>query len=452
MNKFNEFFNKLLDPFLKFVNTKTMMAIKDGFLLTMPITLVGSLFLLIANFPIPQWDTWLSNLFGADWSAPLNQVAGSTFDILAVVAVLGIAYTYSKSEKVDPISTAILSLVSFLILTDSFAVTESGETIAGVIPKGWTGGNGIITAIIVAVIVAKVFAFFIKRDIRIKMPDTVPPGVANAFSAMIPGAVVMFGSMIVYILTNKFAGVSLTELIFKILQTPIQNVSDTLPGGLFITFLMSILFWAGIHGPNIVMGIMGPILTANALDNQAVIDSGQQLVVGENAKIMTVQLIDVFAKFGGQGITIGLLIAALIFAKSKRLKEISKISIVPGLFNINEPVIYGLPIVFNPIMLIPFILVPLAAVLITYGAIIIGFIQPFNAVQVPWTTPPLISGFLLSGWQGLVIQLIIILTSAGIYYPFLMKQDKQFILEEAEIEATEQDADPNLEFANESNV
>ncbi|ALV21401.1 MAG: PTS sugar transporter subunit IIC [Carnobacterium sp.] len=452
MNKFNEFFNKMLDPFLKFVNTKTMMAIKDGFLLTMPITLVGSLFLLIANFPIPKWDSWMSNIFGTDWSAPLNQVAGSTFDILAVVAVLGISYTYAKNEKVDPISTALLSLVSFLILTDSFAVTESGETIAGVIPKSWTGGNGIITAIIVAVIVAKVFAFFIKRDIRIKMPDTVPPGVANAFSAMIPGAVVMFGSMVVYTLTSKFAGVSLTELIFKLLQTPIQNVSDTLPGGLFITFLMSILFWAGIHGPNIVMGIMGPILTANALDNQAVIDSGQQLIVGENTKIMTVQLIDVFAKFGGQGITIGLLFAALMFAKSKRLKEISKISIVPSLFNINEPVIYGLPIVFNPIMLIPFILVPITAVLITYGAIIIGFIQPFTAVQVPWTTPPLISGFLLSGWQGLVVQLVIIFASAGIYYPFLIKQDKQFLLEEAEIEATEETADSPLDFANESNV
>lgn len=452
MNKFNEFFNKILDPFLKLVNTKTMMAIKDGFLLTMPITLVGSLFLLIANFPIPKWDSWMSSLFGADWSAPLNQVAGSTFDILAVVAVLGISYTYAKNEKVDPISTAILSLVSFLILTDSFAVTDSGETITGVIPKSWTGGNGIITAIIVAVIVAKVFAFFIKRDIRIKMPDTVPPGVANAFSAMIPGAVVMFGSMVVYTLTSKFAGVSLTELIFKLLQTPIQNVSDTLPGGLFITFLMSILFWAGIHGPNIVMGIMGPILTANALDNQAVLDSGQQLIVGENTKIMTVQLIDVFAKFGGQGITIGLLIAALLFAKSKRLKEISKISIVPSLFNINEPVIYGLPIVFNPIMLIPFILVPITAVLITYGAIVIGFIQPFTAVQVPWTTPPLISGFLLSGWQGLVIQLVIIFASAGIYYPFLLKQDKQFLLEEAEIEATEETADSPLDLANESNA
>lgn len=419
---------------MKLVSTKTMTAVKDGFLLTMPITLVGSIFLLIANFPLPNWNDWMTSLMGTDWATPLNQVAGATFDILALVAVLGISYTYAKNEDVDPISTAILSLVSFLILTDSFAVAESGETLGGVIPKGWTGGNGIITAILVAIIVAKIFAFFIKRGIRIKMPETVPPGVSNAFSAMIPGFAVMLGSMLLFILTNNFAGVSLTELIFNLLQTPIQNVSDTLPGGLFITFLMSILFWAGIHGPNIVMGIMGPILTANALDNQAIIDSGQELIAGENAKIMTVQLIDVFAKFGGQGITIGLLIAALLFAKSKQLKQISKLSLIPGLFNINEPVIYGLPIVFNPLMLVPFILVPLVAVLITYFAILVGFIAPFAAVQVPWTTPPLVSGFLLSGWQGLVTQLIIIATSTVIYYPFLMKQDKLFLSDESETE------------------
>lgn len=426
-----DFFNKVLDGFMKFANTKTMVAIKDGFLLTMPITLVGSIFLLIAAFPIPGWEDFMARFFGNGWQDWLYQVSGSTFDVLALVAVLGISYTYARNEKIDAISPAILSFVSFLILTDSFTMTEAGEKIGGVIPKNWTGGNGVITAIIVAIVVSKIFAFFIHRKIIIKMPESVPPGVSNAFSAMIPGAVVMFLSMIVYILTRTLGNVSMTELIFNVLQTPLQNVSDTLAGGLFITFLMAILFWAGIHGPNIVMGIMGPILTANAMANTKIIESGQELVVGENAKIMTIQLIDVFAKFGGQGITIGLLVAILISARSARLSEIAKLSITPGLFNINEPVIYGLPIVFNPIMLVPFILVPLVGVLITYGAIIIGFMSPFTAVTVPWTTPPLISGFLLAGWQGLVVQLLIIAASVAIYFPFVKKQDTAYLAEEA---------------------
>lgn len=424
------FFSRLLDYFMKLVNTKSMMAIKDGFLLTMPVTLAGSLFLLIAEFPLPIWGEWMTGIFGEAWKAPLYQVSGATFDILALVAVISISYTYAKRESVDGFSSAILSLVSFIILTDSFKLSEGGEQIAGVIPKNWTGGNGVITAILVGVFTAKIFTFFIKKKITIKMPDTVPSGVSNAFSALVPGTVIMAGSMIIYIFTNKFANVSFTELIFKLLQTPLQNLSDTLAGGLIMTFVMSILFWAGIHGPNIVMGIMGPILTANAIANQEIVTAGKELVVGENAKVMTIQLIDVYVKFGGQGITLGLLIAALIVAKSARMREIAKLSLTPGLFNINEPVIYGLPIVFNPIMLIPFVSVPLIGVLICYVSIISGFMSPFLAASVPWTTPPLISGFLLGGFQGIIVQLIILITSVIIYLPFVKRLDRDYQAEE----------------------
>lgn len=431
MEKLKGLANKVLEVFMNMVNTKSMIAIKDGFLLTMPVSLVGSLFLLIANFPISGWDGFMSGIFGAGWQAPLNQVVGSTFDVLAIVAVLGISYIYAKNDEVDPISTAILALISFLIVTDSFTVFE-GSVVGGVIPKAWTGGNGVITAIIIAIFTAKIFSFFINRGIVFKLPEGVPTGVTTAFSALIPAAVIMLLSMIVFTLSNTFGGASLTEIIFKVLQIPLQNVSDTLAGGIFITFLMGILFWAGIHGPNIVMGIMGPILTANTLSNTQIINSGQELIVGENAKIITIQLIDIFAKFGGQGITIGLLIAAILFSKSSRIKEISKVSLVPGLFNINEPVIYGLPIVFNPIMLLPFILVPIFAVLITYFAIVFGFMAPFTAVNVPWTTPPLISGFLVSGLPGLIIQIVIIAMSVMVYLPFLKLLDKQYTSEENE--------------------
>ncbi|MBP1040206.1 PTS sugar transporter subunit IIC [Vagococcus sp. BWB3-3] len=430
MKKIKDFFNVVLEKFLKVVNTKSMIAIKDGFILTMPVTLVGSLFLLVAEFPLPAWGELMASIFGAGWKEPFYQVSGSTFDVLAIVAVIAISYTYAKNEKVNGFNSAILSFVSFLIVTDSFKMTEAGESIGGVIPKNWTGGNGVITAILVAIITAKIFAFFLKRNITIKMPETVPAGVTSAFSALIPGLVIMAGSMIIFILSNKFAGVSLTELIFKVLQTPLQNLSDTLPGGLIMTFIMSIMFWAGIHGPNIVMGIMGPILTANATANQEIVNAGKELVVGGNAKIMTIQLIDVYVKFGGQGITLGLLIAALLVAKSAQLKEISKLSVTPGIFNINEPVIYGLPIVFNPVLLVPFVLVPIVGVLICYFAIRIGFMPPFQAATVPWTTPVLVSGFLLGGVKGVIVQLLILAESVLIYLPFVKKLDSMYHSEE----------------------
>ena len=243
--------------------------------------------------------------------------------------------------------------------------------------------------------------------------------------------------MVVYIVCDKIKGVSITEIIYQILQIPMQNLSDSLVGIIVIMALISIFWWFGLHGPNIVMGIMAPILTANALSNQAVVDAGQSLVVGENAKVVTVQMVDIYGKFGGAGITLGLIIAALIVAKSRQVKELSKMALIPGIFNINEPVVFGLPIVFNPLMIVPFIIVPIAAVLMTYFSITLGFVEPFLAVQVPWTTPPIISGFLLSGWQGAVLQIAILAMSIFVYLPFVKLQDKVSYSEENKVnEAT----------------
>lgn len=433
MGQVEKFFNKMMPAFMKFANSKVVSALKDGFVLTMPLTLIGSVFMLIGNFPISNWNGIMESIFGAGWAAPLNQVTGATFDIIALVGVFGIAYSYAKSYDIDAVPSGILGIISFLIVSNSFVVSESGEVINGVIPKAWTAGQGMITAILVGLAVGAIYSLCIRKNLRIKMPESVPPGVSNAFSALIPGFIIATLSMIVYIVCDKLKGISMTEIIYEILQIPMQNLSDSLVGIVVIMALISIFWWFGLHGPNIVMGIMAPILTANSLANQAVVDAGQSLVVGENAKVVTVQMVDIYAKFGGAGITLGLIIAALIVAKSRQVKELSKMALVPGIFNINEPVIFGLPIVFNPLMIIPFILVPIFAVLMTYFSITLGFIEPFLAVQVPWTTPSIISGFLLSGWQGAVLQIAILAMSVFMYLPFVKLQDKVSYNEENKV-------------------
>lgn len=430
MESFKKLFDRFLNAIVKISSTKALVALKDGFVLTMPITLIGSLFLLLANIPINGYADFMANTFGPNWNVGLNQVSGATFDILALITVLGIAYFYAKNEKVDGISSGIIALVSFLVVTASSTMSEKGELVGSVIPKAWTGGQGVITAIIVGLISGAVFSFFVKKKITIKMPEGVPDGVSNAFTALIPGLVIILGSMIVYQILKIGVDSTLPELIFKGLQIPLQNLSDSFIGGLTITLLISLLFWAGLHGPNIVMGVMAPILTANALANNALLESGK-LSVAEGAHIMTPQVIDLFVKFGGTGLTLGLLIAAFISAKSNQMKSISKLSIVPGIFNINEPVIFGLPIVYNPFMLVPFIVAPVVGFIITYGAIAIGFLRPFTGVQIPWTTPPIISGFILGGFSGAIIQLIILVLSVIIYLPFMKKQDKVLVESEA---------------------
>lgn len=417
-------FEKALDALARFANTKVMRALKDGFVLTMPATLIGSIALLIQFFPVNGYEEFMVSVFGESWTIWLSQISSNTMDILAIIVAVGIAYSYATNEKQDGISAGIISLIAFLTVSPSSVTSESGDIVGSVIARGWTGGNGIIAAILMGLFTSVVYTFLMKKNVRIKMPEGVPDGVSNAFSALIPGFIIIVSSGIFYQICYVLADKSLTEVIFSIIQVPLQGLSDSFGAGLIIVLLMGILFWAGIHGPNIVMGVMAPILTANSLDNQAIVDAGQALTIENGAKIMTPQMIDLFVKFGGTGLTLGLIISALIVAKSKQLKQISKLSLIPGLFNINEPMIFGLPIVYNPIMLIPFIITPIIGLVITYGAIAIGFMSPFSGIQVPWTTPPIISGFLAAGWQGAVVQLIIIVISVIMYYPFVLRQDK----------------------------
>ena len=334
---------------------------------------------------------------------------------------------------------AILALSTFLILMPPTILTKGGETVSDIIPKAWAGSNGVITAItaiFVSFFVAYIFCYCEKNHIGIKMPDAVPQGVAKAFTALVPGMIFFTSASVLYGLCHYIGATTLPELIFKVIQTPLQGLSDSLAGGTIIVGLQSILFWAGIHGPNVVGGVVSPLLIANSLDNQHLLDMGMSLVNNPQAKT---QINDVFVKSGGCGLTLGLLISGIFTAKSDQLKSLMKMAFVPGLFNINEPLIFGLPIVFNPYLFVPFIIVPLIAMFITYGAIASGFMAPLSAVQVPWTTPPIIAGFLLDGWQGAVIQLINLVIATVIYFPFLKAQDRAFLKEEMADAAAEEE-------------
>lgn len=429
MNK-QELFDKFIEFMGRFAEIRAVAALRDGFIMTTPFTICGSVFLLLANLPIPGYAEFMAGIFGPEWTAPLNAVSGATFSVLAFIAVLAITYKYVEAEGCDAIMASILALSTFLIVLPPTVTATGGAVVDNIIPKAWAGSNGVITAILVSFVVSWVFCYCEKNHIGIKMPPAVPGGVAKAFEALTPGMVLFTLGAAVYGLCHFLGATTFPELIFKIVQTPLQGLSDTLIGGSIIAALQSILFWAGIHGPNVVGGVVNPILIANSLDNQHIIDMGMQLAGNPDAKIITCQINDVFIKSGGCGLTIGLLIASWLSAKSSQMKSITKLASVPGIFNINEPIIFGLPIVFNPYLLVPFILVPLLALIITYASIAIGFMNPFSAVQVPWTTPPIIAGLLLNGWQGAVVQIIIIAMSTAVYFPFVRAQDKAMLAEE----------------------
>lgn len=429
----------LIPAVMKFVTLKGVIALKDGLMFTLPLTLIGSIFLLLSSLPIPALNKWLASSFGEGWAEPLLQVFGSTFGILALMATVGIAYTYAKNEEHEPLSAGVISFVVFLITTNGYVITPGGEKVGDVISKAWTGGKGMITAIIIGLVVGAVYSWFLEKNIKIKMPAGVPEGVANSFAALIPGAVIITGATVVYIIFRYGFNTTLIEWIYKIIQIPLQGLTDSFGGVIVITFVMPFLWWFGVHGAMITGGIVGPVLLSNTMDNQAIIDSGRALTIQNGAHIVTQQFLDNFANMTGTGITMGFVMCMLFLAKSAQFKELGKLSIIPGVFNINEPVAFGVPVVMNPFMAIPYIFTPVITGILTYFSIATGLVPPFGGVMVPWTTPPIISGFLVGGVRTAILQAVIIVLSFFIYLPFFKKLDSINFKKELDAQAGQDD-------------
>jgi len=416
---------------LKFVNTKAITALRNGMLYTMPFSIVGSIFLLLANFPVQSIADWVTNSGLGEY---FNQAYGASFAIMAFFAVMGIAYSYVKAEGYEGLPAGMIGLVIFLLTMESSVTdAEANVTIANVIDKTWTGGQGMISAILVGLFVGWGYTWFLKRDIRIKLPEQVPTNVAKSFTALIPAAVLTTIALGIYVFFDKVFQTTVVEWIYTVIQSPMQGVTDSLGGAMMLGFLVPFLWFFGVHGSTIVGGIMGPILQANSLANTAILESGKALTLENGGHIVTQQFLDQFMTVTGAGMTIGIVLYMVAFARSAQFKQLGRLSLIPAFFNINEPIIFATPIVMNPIMVLPFILTPMVSGVITYFALYTGIVPLFTAVQVPWTTPPIISGFLVGGIRTAILQFVVLAIGFFIYYPFIRKVDSLNYKQETEI-------------------
>lgn len=414
--------NKVIPKMMVFINTKAIRGLKDGLLYSMPMMIIGSIFLLLANFPYTPFANWL----GAVGITPvLNQVYESTFNIMALIASIGIAYTYVKNEGYNGMPAGVISLCTYLLFQPSQVTNQEGANV-GVIFKTWTGGQGMIGAIIIGLIVGWIYTVFLKKNITIKMPDGVPDGVATSFTALIPGAVVIIAASIIYAVVKNMFATTPMEWIYKTIQIPLQGLTDSFGGVVAMGFLIPFFWFFGIHGSTLVGGIMGPLLTANTAANQAILDSGRELNLANGGHIVTQQFLDQFMTVTGAGITIGLVIYLTFFAKSNQCRQVGRLGIGPAFFNINEPVLFGTPVVLNPIMAIPFMIMPVLSGTIQYLAIYTGLCPMYKGILVPWTCPPIISGFLIGGWRTALLQVGILALSFFVYLPFIRVIDKMY--------------------------
>ncbi|WP_430609785.1 PTS sugar transporter subunit IIC [Enterococcus sp. DIV0876] len=412
---------KVIPAVLKFTNTKAIRALKDGMMYTMPFLIVGSIFLLLANIPIPIVADWVNS---SGLGIVFSQIFQSSFNLMAFFAVIGISYTYIKNEGIPAaLAGSLTALSAFILLIPSSVSTEDGKLAINVISKDWTSGKGMICAILIGIGVGWLYSFCMKKNLRIKMPDGVPQGVANSFAALVPAGITLTITGVLFAIFHFVTNSSFAEFIYKMVQTPLQGITDSFWGVVIMAMIMSLLWWVGVHGGNICGAILAPILQSNMADNQAIIDSGKELSIANGGHIFTQQFWDNFLCMTGAGIVIGLVLFITFFAKSKQLKELGKLAFIPNLFNINEPIIFGVPIVMNLYLLLPFILVPILVGASSYILMSLGILPLFTGVMVPWTTPPVISGFLIGGWRVALWQFVIIIVSVVIYYPFIKKVD-----------------------------
>lgn len=429
MEKFQKFLEEKLGPVMSVLGSnRYLLAVRDGVISALPLIIVGSFFMIVANPPLPA-DWGVSQFLTAN-AAKILLPYRMTMYIMALYAVFGMGNSLAKSYDLDGISGGVLSVVAFLLTINPVNVPVAAKDAAGitgfVIPMAKLGSGGLFVGIVVTFIAINVFRLTQHSKFKITMPDQVPPSVARSFEALTPTLiVVLLIGGITYWLGFDWSG------FVTMVITPLVQASDSLPAVLLISFLYGFFWFFGIHGASIVGSIARPLwltlLEANA-NAAAAGTAGTQL-----PSIAAEPFYQWFVFIGGAGCTIGLAIMLVTVCKSKYAHDLGLIGFFPAIFNINEPLIFGTPIVLNLTLAIPFVLTPMVNGVIAWIATSLGLVNRV-VVSAPWTLPGPIGAFLATGgdWRAIVLNVLLIALSLVIYYPFVKIWDNQFLAQEKE--------------------
>ncbi|WP_050637476.1 PTS sugar transporter subunit IIC [Candidatus Stoquefichus sp. SB1] len=424
---------KLLIVASKISNQRHMSAIKNAFTALLPIIITGAFCTLFSNVVCSTTTTGISlaKLPGMSWLESLTGMFTAanyaTLNFLTIGTVVLIAIELGKQLKHKEIVVPVIALASYISLCDTFTnVTVEGVedlvNVANVIPKEFTNAQGLFLGMIVAMVSIEIYCRMADSGkLSIKMPDTVPTNVSQSFNVLFPGVLTILLISGFGLLFQNVFGISVYNAISACIQTPLRGVLTGLPGYLLI-FGLSCVFWViGIHGTQVLKPVYQATMLEAVVSNTDAVQNGQapQFILNET-------FISCFTTMGGAGITIGLVIALLFASKRDDYKAIAKLSLAPGLFNINETMTFGLPIVLNPMFMIPFILTPILTASFAYIMTTIGFCGTM-VYAVPWTTPPLLIAWLGSGGSigAVITQAICIVISIAVYLPFVFVTNKQ---------------------------
>lgn len=343
----NEFIDKLGEKLMpiagKLGDNRHLKVLRDAFMLSFPITMFGSIVVVLNNLPFFSDATkgTLGTLFGNGQNA--------TMSIMTIFVTFGIGYYLSKSYDVEAIYGGAVSLSAYLILTPFNAVTEGGEAITGVLTLDRLGAKGMFIGMIAAFIAAEIYTRIVKKGIVIKMPEGVPPAVAKSFAALLPAIITLTVFLVLNAAVVGFFSTNLHDVVYNVIQVPLTGLGSGLPATLIAVFFVQFLWFFGLHGQIIVNSVMDPIWNTLMLDNLDAFKVGDAL-----PHIVTKPFMEIYTVgMGGSGSTLMVVLLMSFIMKSKQLKDVGRLALGPGIFNVNEPLIFGMPLVLNASIFIP---------------------------------------------------------------------------------------------------
>ncbi|APT50114.1 PTS system, cellobiose-specific IIC component [Bacillus safensis] len=406
-------------------NNRYLGVLRDAFMLAFPLTIFGSIMVVLMNLPF--LDKIMSKTVLEGVQSALNIAPSATISIMSVFVVFGIGYYLSKSYDVEAVFGGVIALASFLLLTPFLLEQEGGATIAGVIPVDRLGAKGMFLGMITGFLSAEIYRYFVQKKFVINMPQGVPPAVSKSFAALIPATLTLTTFLLINIIITQGFKTNMHDLIYHAIQAPLVGLGSGIIPTLIAVFFIQILWFFGLHGQIIINSVMDPIWNTLSIQN---LESYTK--TGEVPNIISKQFIEIYTVgMGGTGMTLAVVFTILIFLKSKQLKQVAKLGLGPGLFNVNEPIIFGLPIVMNPLILIPWILAPMVITCITYFAMASGIVPPPTGVNIPWTVPIFISGMMATNsLAGGLLQLFNLMIVFVIWFPFLKFIDRMNVKNE----------------------
>lgn len=410
---------KIMPVMTKISNNKVIKAITGGMMATMPLTLGTCLIAIAVNFPIKAWTTWLAET-GID--AHMNAVINGTSQLIGLYIAFTIAYSYGKSKGHDGVTSGVLSLGSFIILMPQ--QVKVGDTSILALTKDYLGSTGIFGAMIIAIVVTAIYCYLDKKGLVIKMPDSVPEMVSKSLSPTLIAIIIFTLILGVRIAFGATSYGNMYDFITQTVGIPIMKFGAS-PFSLIIVLTIMNFFWFfGIH-PNTILSVYMPVLITSGTANLAAFQSGQPM------PYLVFSALYGYLVLGGQGSTLGLAITMFFASKSERFRAMGRLAIVPALFNINEPLIFGTPIMLNPIFFIPMVFSSAVGAVVGMTFINLGAHATMNpTISLPWTMPAPVGAAITTGLFAALGLCCAIVATALLYFPFFKYADKQALKEE----------------------